>query len=194
MSLATYRLTFADTSFPSLIHTHIHTCMFYTQIHTGQSIPQSQRHWETVAAGLLYQASRFRWEWSPLRGVMYPGQVIRSAGYSGPLGTHRTGATLFTGIFVHKGFPWIKCYRLQTQGSQRTHSCFSMSTMGDEAVHTPFLTGWMRPNWTLSQWLLVHNMRGVMVVGLNTWWRIPWGAELWGEIEWVKAVSGTEDV
>lgn len=71
---------------------------------------------------------------------MYPGQVIRSAVYSGPLGTHRTGATLSTGIIVHKGFPWIKCYRLQTQGSQRTRSCCSTSTMGDEAVHTPFLT------------------------------------------------------
>lgn len=71
---------------------------------------------------------------------MYPGQVIRYAVYRGPLGTHRTGATLFTGIIVHKGFPWIKCYRLQTQGSQRIRSCFSMGTMGDEAVHTPFLT------------------------------------------------------
>lgn len=71
---------------------------------------------------------------------MYPGQVIRSALYSGPLRTHKTGTTLFAGVIVHKGFPWIKCYRLQTQGSQRTHSCCSMSTMGDEAVHTPFLT------------------------------------------------------
>lgn len=88
---------------------------------------------------LHYQASRFRWEWSNPRGVMYPGQVIRSAVYSGPLGTHSTGATLFTGIIVHKGFPWIRCYRLQTQGSQRTHRP-SMSTMGDEAVHTRFLT------------------------------------------------------
>lgn len=53
---------------------------------------------------------------------------------------HRTGATLSAGVIVHEGFPWIKCYRLQTQGSQRTRSCCSMSTMGDEAVHTPFLT------------------------------------------------------
>lgn len=74
-------------------------------------------------------------------GVMYPGQVIRSAVYSGPLGTHRTGATLFASIIVLEGFPWIKCYRLQTQGSQRTRSCCSLDTMGDEAVHTQFLTG-----------------------------------------------------
>lgn len=70
---------------------------------------------------------------------MYPGRVIRAALYSGPLRTHRTGNALFASVFVHKGFPWIKCYRLLTQGSQRTHSCCSMSTMGDEAVHTPFL-------------------------------------------------------
>lgn len=72
---------------------------------------------------------------------MYPGQVIRSAGYSGSLGTHRTGATLFTRLIVHEDFPWIKCYRLQTQESQRTHSCCSVDMMGDETVHTLFLTG-----------------------------------------------------
>lgn len=71
---------------------------------------------------------------------MYPGQVIRSVVYSGPLGTHRTGDTLFASVIVHEGFPWIKCCRLQTQGSQRTRCCCSMSTMGDEAVHTAFLT------------------------------------------------------
>lgn len=71
---------------------------------------------------------------------MYPGQVIGSAVYSGPLGTHRTGATLFPSVIVHEGFPWIRCYRLQTQGSQRTRCCCSTGTMGDEAVHTLFLT------------------------------------------------------
>lgn len=71
---------------------------------------------------------------------MYPGQVIRSAVYSGPLGTHRTGTTLFATVIVREGFPWIKCYGLQTQGSQRTRSCCSMGTAGDEAAHTMFLT------------------------------------------------------
>lgn len=71
---------------------------------------------------------------------MYPGQVIRSALYSGSPGTRRTGATLFASVFVRAGFPWIKFYRLQTMGSQRTHSCCSMSTMGEEAVHALFLT------------------------------------------------------
>lgn len=72
---------------------------------------------------------------------MYPGEVIRSVVYSGSLGTHRTAATLFTSIIVQEDFPWIKCYRLQTQGSQRTRSCCSVDTMGDEPVHTLFLTG-----------------------------------------------------
>lgn len=72
---------------------------------------------------------------------MYPGQVIRSVVYSGPRGTYRTEATLFNGIIVHMGFPWIKCYRLQTQGSQRTRRSYSMGTLGDGAVHTPFPTG-----------------------------------------------------
>lgn len=71
---------------------------------------------------------------------MYPGQVIRPAVYSGPLGTNRTGATLFASVIVRKGFPWIKCHRLQTQGSQRARSCCSMGTMGAKAAHTPFLS------------------------------------------------------
>lgn len=123
------------TNFLSLVHTHAHFIHKYTQaIASLQSQPQSvcNSSWPR----LLHQASRFRWEWPTPRRVMYPGQVIRSAVYSGPQGTHRTGDTLFTSIIVYEGFPWIRCYRLQTQGSQRTCSCCSMSTMGDEAVLT----------------------------------------------------------
>lgn len=84
-------------------------------------------------------ASHYKWWKSILRGVMYPGQVLRPAVYSGTLGTNRTGPTLFACVIVHEGFPWIKCCRVQTQESQRTPSWCSMSVMGDEAIHTLFL-------------------------------------------------------
>lgn len=71
-----------------------------------------------------------------LEGVMYPGQVIRSALYGGPLGRLRTGETLFDCVIVHEGFPWIKCCSLQTHRSQRTRSFCLMSTMGDKSVRT----------------------------------------------------------
>lgn len=103
--------------------THSHTGILYTSTYKSCLQPQHQLSCNSIWFWLNYRASSFRWEWSGPKGVMYPGQVIRSSVYSGPLGTHRTGATLFSGIIVHKGFPWIKCYRLQTQGSQRTHSC-----------------------------------------------------------------------
>lgn len=71
-----------------------------------------------------------------LEGVMYPGQVIRSALYGGPLGRLRTRDTLFDCVIVHEGFPWIKCCSLQTHRSQRTRSFCLMSTMGDKSVRT----------------------------------------------------------
>lgn len=53
---------------------------------------------------LLHQASHFKREKSTLRGVMYPGQVLRPAVYSGPLGTCRTGPALFA-CYCERGFP-----------------------------------------------------------------------------------------
>lgn len=105
---------------------------FDTQIQTS-SVPDACNF---SPPSQLHQASHYR---PRLRGVMYPGQVLRPAVYSGPLGTYRTGPTLFVCVIVPEGFPWIKCCRVQTQQSQRTPSWCSMSVMGDEAVHTLFL-------------------------------------------------------
>lgn len=71
-----------------------------------------------------------------LEGAMYPGQVIRSALYGGPLERLRTGGALFDCVIVHEGFPWIKCCSLQTHRSQRTRSFCLMSAMGDKSVRT----------------------------------------------------------
>lgn len=103
--------------------------------------PQSQHQLSVCNSTRFFTVSSLQFQ----KGVVYSqrGDVSRTGhkicSLQGPPGALRTGATLFPSIIVLNGFPWIKCYRLQTQRSQRPHSCF-MSTMGDEVGHTQFLT------------------------------------------------------
>lgn len=120
---------------------------FYTQMQTSRTLdPSAAACVASASAGQSFGMGADRSQ---------GGDVSRTGYRICTMGTHRTGATLFTAAIVHKGFPWIKCYRLQTQRSQRTHSCCSMSTMGDEAVCTPFHTPLNKATPDLVLWLLV---------------------------------------